>query len=41
MSDAKVFLNGKEMAVTGEDGTYNLENMRAGNYKLLVKAGNI
>ncbi|XP_014293397.1 BOS complex subunit NOMO3 isoform X1 [Halyomorpha halys] len=36
MSDAKVILNGKEVATTSEDGTYNLENMRAGNYKIKV-----
>ncbi|XP_073985905.1 BOS complex subunit NOMO3 isoform X2 [Rhodnius prolixus] len=37
MSDASIYLNGKEVTKTGIDGVYNLESMRAGTYKIKVE----
>lgn len=40
MANAVVYLNGREVAKSAEDGLYNLESMRAGTYKMKVIAGN-
>ncbi len=36
---AKIFLNDKLVTVTGEGGTYNLENIKTGTYRLTAEAG--
>lgn len=39
LSGAKVILNDKVAAVTGEGGMYNLENVKTGTYSLKAEAG--
>jgi len=36
---AKIFLNDKLVTVTGEGGSYNLENIKTGTYRLTAEAG--
>lgn len=36
---ARVILNDKEVAVTGEGGAYNLENVKTGVYRLTAESG--
>ncbi|CAB3359921.1 Hypothetical predicted protein [Cloeon dipterum] len=36
--DAKIFLNGQQRALAGQDGNFRLENMQAGNYRLSAVA---
>ena len=36
---AKVYLNDKQVAITGEGGTYNLENIKTGMYRLSAVSG--
>ncbi|XP_029647558.1 nodal modulator 1 [Octopus sinensis] len=38
---AKVSVSGKQMAVTNEDGSYHLENMKAGKYTIQVMSEDI
>ena len=37
MAGARILLNGKEQALTRQDGTYHLDSMKAGSYHLEVK----
>ncbi|XP_059482709.1 BOS complex subunit NOMO3 [Neocloeon triangulifer] len=36
--DAKIYLNGQQRALAGQDGNFRLENMQAGNYRLSAVA---
>ena len=37
---AKVFLNDKQVSLTGEGGIFNLENVKTGTYRLTAESGN-
>jgi hypothetical protein len=39
VGDAKVLLDGQQRALTGQDGSFRLENMQAGLHKLSAEAG--
>lgn len=41
MGGAKISLDGREEATTRDDGTYHLDGMKAGTYKLEVKAAKL
>lgn len=38
---AKVYLNDKQVAITGEGGSYNLENIKTGMYRLTAESGTL
>ena len=40
LAGARVILNDKQVAVTGEGGAYNLENIKTGMYRLTAESGN-
>ncbi|XP_055958789.1 BOS complex subunit NOMO1 [Patella vulgata] len=41
VAKAKILLNGNEQTMTSQDGTYHLENMKTGTYKLSVQSSSI
>ena len=41
LAGAKIYLNGKHVATSGQDGHYNLENIKTGSYHLTAEAGAI
>ena len=41
VAGARIRLNGKDQTVAGADGSYHLENMKAGTYTLQVTSDNI
>ncbi|XP_035910443.1 nodal modulator 1 [Anopheles stephensi] len=41
VANARVKLNGREIAVTGADGTYTLENIQPGTYTIQVQADDL
>ncbi|XP_066603277.1 BOS complex subunit NOMO3 isoform X2 [Prorops nasuta] len=41
LADAKIFLSGREVATTNKNGKYLIDNMKAGQYTLLVKTADM